>query len=495
MKLNKKFSRNRANWQLSWLLLMLGLYSLLLGACSDSPTTAPNPLPSGTGAATDTGTPGATSAANSTPAAAATSQPDSNSRPNQVGADNRQVVRLWTGGWKGNTDYEAFLNNVVDSYRSKYSKTFTLDWQDFGTNLDNKLADTLAKNPKNLPDLVLLDVGNIYQFAAAGKLEDLAPLVGSEVQSRFHPVGWDALRYGQGDNSGAYGLPWLASTRVSIINKKLWQQATLDPTKLPKNFDDLDQALPLMRDKTPLDVRAVWLKPDPVADFLMEDTPLYSKGPDAKFVPTFNIANAQGKWQYYFNRRKDGYFSNEALEGTNKDALSRYSAGKLVMVMDGAPLLPDLKTQNAELYANTLVTLHPLSKANVLPLQIQGWSMLKDGPNKREALPFALFLDSDENQLAFAKLAQISIPTAKKALQDTFVQTSDDPLSQARAIMVQALPQTRPAEQLIPAPLPLTTRDKLLNALVVAQGATWAKAVKPQDALAEAAKAWTELLK
>lgn len=506
------------------LLFIIMLCSLLFSACgSETPTVGPNPLVGapGSGNGANTGsTAGASvpntaaSAATTTPSpaqAASTSgqngQPVSSGlgsgsgaraalpSPTVVGPDQRQVITLWTSGWKGNADYENFLNTLVDTYRSKYSKNFTLDWEDFSTDIATRLSDASAKNPKALPDLVLLNPGDLYQLAASEKLEDLAALVGSDVQSRYAIPAWEAMRYAQGGSSGTYALPWLASTRISIINKKLWQAAKLDPTKLPKNFDELDQYLPAMRDNTPQDVRAVWLHPDPVADFLMEDVPLYRLNADGKKEPAFNIGAAQGKWQYYFNRRKDGYFVSEALEGTYKDALVRYADNKLVMVMDGAPLLPSLKAQNSEVYNNTLVTLHPLSKGNVLTLQIQGWSVPKGAKNKRDALDFALFLNNDENQLAFAKLVQTAIPTTRKDLTDAFVTSNDEPLSQARALMVQALPQSRPPEQLIPAPISLATRDKLLNALFIAQSATWAKSVKPQDALTEASKAWAELLK
>ena len=486
-----------------------------MGACSETPTAAPNPLAVAAGVgvtattttsgnvATATIPPVSTQAGNTQSGPSVSTEANPGSRPavlvspTPVGPDQRVILKIWTNGWKGNADYENFLNTTIDSYRTKYAKDFTLDWQDYGNDLATQLSNAISKGQAAVPDLVLLNPGDLYQFAATEKLEDLGPLIGTEAQGRYSIPAWEALRYTSGSISGSYGLPWIASTRISIINKKLWQLSTLDPAKLPKNFDELDKYLPLMRDKTPLDVRAVWLHPDPVADLLMEGTPLYSLNSDGKKEAAFNVLDAQSKWQYYLNRRRDGYFSNEALEGTYKDALARYSAGKLVMVMDGATLLPDLKAQNLDLYNNTLVTLHPLSKGNVLPMQIQGWSIPKiaSAKNKKEAVQFALYLDNEENQLTFAKLVKVAIPTTKKGLNDPYVLGNDEPLTQARAIMAQAFPQSRPAEQLIPAPIPFATRDKMLNALYIAQGAVWAKSVGPKEAMTEAAKIWIELLK
>lgn len=510
----------------SGLLVVMLFCSFLLVACSDSPTAATNPLtavanseankanatanaatttPASTGStntsAVATANPASAQSGSSTgsgsgAAGSVSTVPAASTTSVAVGRDPRQVFTLWTSGWKGNPDYENLLNNLIDTYRTKYSKNFTVDWQDFD-DLPARLENALNKGPKALPvpDLVLLNAGDLYQFAAADKLQDLSALVGEDGQSRFAVPAWEAMRYSVNGNSGVYALPWLASTRVSIINKTLWQKATLDPAKLPKNFNDLDQALPLMRDKTPTDVLSVWLHPDPMVDFMMEEVPLYQVNSAGKKEAAFNIPAAQGKWQYYYDRRKDGYFVTDALTGTYNDAFNRYAASRVVMVMDGAPLLPGLKSQNAELYSNTLVTLHPLSKGNVYPLQIQGWAVPKGTANSRDAVDFAMFMDNDENQLAYAKIAQVTIPTTRKALTDAYVTGNDEPIAQARALMVQALPQSRPPEQLIPAPIPLATRDKLLNALYIAQSATWNKAVKPQDALTEAAKAWADLLK
>lgn len=415
--------------------------------------------------------------------------------PGSAIKDTRTVINLWTGGWKGNQDYENYLNNLIDNYRSKYSKKFTLDWQDFGEELPKKLEEAFQTNNSILPDLILLGPGEIYQFAGANKLEDLGPLLGNEVQNRYAVPALDAMRFELGEISGVYGLPWMASTRVSIINKKLWQLASLEIAKLPKTFDELDQILPSLRDKTPLEVRPVWLKPDPLADFLMEDAPLFRYSSEGKREVTLNSTANQGKWQYYLNRRKDNYFAPEALDANPEEALSRYSAGKVVVWLDAAPFLPRLKAQNPDLYNNSQVTLHPVSKGNVLPLKIQGWSIPKGSTHKKEALDFLLFLDNDENQLEFAKLAQIVIPTTKKDLLDPYITAESNPLSQSRSIMAQALPLTRPPEQLIPVPISLKTGEKLLSALYSAQSDIWNKGSKPQDVLGEAAKVWNELLK
>jgi ABC-type glycerol-3-phosphate transport system substrate-binding protein len=105
------------------------------------------------------------------------------------------------------------------------------------------------------------------------------------------------------------------------------------------------------------------------------------------------------------------------------------------------------------------------------------------------------FLNSAENQLAFAKISGLVVPTNKKAHADTFVTAQDDTLAQARSIMVASLDKTRPAERLLPYPLKPDVRAKLFDSLNKAQATVWNREKRPQDALNEAAKAWNEVLK
>ncbi len=464
---------------------LLWLAMTILAACADEPTkpppTATGPTPGPTSQSTGSGIVGQ---------AASNGQPLPTPIP--PGPDTRKVLTVWTSGWKGNVNYEKFINDQIDAYRVRNRNT-TIDWLDFGADLPRKFEESLAQPGKlTPPDLVLFEEGDLYQFGANGNLTDLTVLGGSSLKDDFVPATWEALRIG----SVSYGMPWLASTRVTIINKRLWQGAGLDPAKTPATLTDLDPLLPTLAKKTGDNVLPVWVKPDPLVDFMMEDAPLYNISGDGKARQTaFPSSGTLARWQYYKDKRMQGVFDPDGLSKDYADALKKYSAGGLVMVLDGTPLLPGLKNANADLYNNTLVVPYLTSKANILPLDISGWAIPKASGKATEALAFLRFLNTAENQLTFARYASLKVPSFKKALSDPYVTSQDEPLAQARSIMAATLDRGRAPESLLPSPLKPGQREKLLNALYDAQKAIWTTDKSPKDALTDAAKVWGEILK
>lgn len=410
--------------------------------------------------------------------------------PTPAGRDGRVVLRVWTQGWKGNPKVEDFLNKLIDSYRTLHPN-FTLDWQDYGPNTPTKLSEVLPDD-NNAPDLVLINPADLDNFAAHHELTDLDALAGPSLRDKFVATAWDSLRW---DNH-SYGLPWLATGRVTLINKNLWQQAGLNSLELPKTFDELNKNLATLRDKSAKDTTVAWLRPDPLADFMMEGVNLYETGGDGKSkVAAFNSEVAQGRWQYYAQLRQSGYLAEPGLGGSDAEALKLYSQNKLIMITDGLGVLPGLKNQYPELYKNTLVTLYPLSRGNVVPMQLQGWAIPTNARQKTMALDFVQYLATADNELTFAKFSDTAVPTLKAALADSYVTSQSEPLAQARALWVQNFATMRVPETLLPQPTLPSQRDNLLNALTTAQRAFWSGKLSPQDALDQAAKTWNDLLK
>jgi ABC-type glycerol-3-phosphate transport system substrate-binding protein len=481
-----------ANGRVALFLILSLLGILVLGACGNE-TVAPANRASSPAAASGA-TPVATGGAGTGSGIVAQGVPGGQPLPTPTppAVTNRLVLTIWTAGWKGNTDYEKFLNEQIDNYRSR-NRNVTVDWQDYGDGLAQKFEEAAANPGKTpVPDIVLFNASDLYQFGAKGYLSDLGQLGGTTLKDDYVPSTFEGLRVG----SIYYGLPWQASTRVTIINKKLWQQATLDPAKPPKTFAELDTMLPSMITKTGQDVTSAWFKPDVLGEFLMEDLPLYSVSGDGSTKQTaFPSGGTTEKWQYFQTKRKQGAFAKDALSKGYADALKKYTANQLVMVMDGAPLLPGLKNSSPELYKDTLVVPHIVGKANLLPMNLQGWVIPKASRQPQDALAFLKVLNSSDNQLAFAKFSGLAVPTQKKALTDSFITGQDDPLAQARSIMAQSLNQAKPAESLLPSPLTPANREKLLAALNKGLNTIWTTDTSPAAALQEAANTWKEVLK
>jgi putative chitobiose transport system substrate-binding protein len=464
---------------------------VVLTACSGSPTTAPS---------NNTASPSTT--ANTSPTRTGTSQliPTGAVQVTPVGKDKRVVLTVWTLNWRNNPEYEKFFNGVLDAYNKLHPDT-TIDWVDLGNDTPKVLSDLLPDGKLSapvggvniIPDLVLLNPIDLYQFAGTNQLEDLNTLVNNDQKDRYLPNAWEGLQLG----SASYGVPWVGRTKLTLINKEMWQLAKFNPNSLPKNFDDLDKALPALLNNTPKDVWSVWMKPDVLADFMMEGSRFVESDANSKYKVVFNNTATLGKWQYYANRRKDKYFFDACSNGAT-EGFDCFAKAKIAVLLDGGYNLPQIKSINADQYTkNTLVGLHPLSKSGTLPLIYQGWAVPKNAPNKTDAADFALFIANDENQLSFSKIVQTVVPTTKKALADPFFNGQDEPLAQARSLTASFISKTSPAEKLLPNNVGIEVRDRLLKSLTIAQDAVWNATAKvtPQEALNEAEKAWKDILK
>ena len=470
------------------LILIFMLSSLILAGCSDTPTSAP-----ASDAAKGTATPDTNTGSGIVVQAIAGGQPLPT--PTAPGPDQRKVLTIWTGGWAGNSSYENFLNTIIDSYSAR-DHSMTIDWQDWGDNLAAKFQEA-ASNPTKTPppDLVLFDESDLYQFGAAGYLNDIIGVAGSSVKDDYSNAAFETMSYG----SVYYGLPWTANMPVALINKTLWVQSKLDPTKPPVTLTDLDQDIPLMAHNTASNVIPVWYKPNALVDFMMEDAPIFNISGDGKTrQAAFPSPGTTARWQYYKDKiyKQGGVIDKAALTDSSADLLKKYQAGNLVMVIDGGAILPALKNASADLYKNTMVVTVPLGKAGTMPLNTQGWAISKASKQSTEALNFLKFLNTPDNQLAFAKLNSLTIPTLKKALSDASLQDQSEPATQARALMVANIEKGKAPAQTLPAPLTLDQRQKLLDALNQAQTAIWNNAnTTPDSALSDAAKTWATILK
>jgi putative chitobiose transport system substrate-binding protein len=471
-----------------FLLLLLILVPSLM-ACGDTPVAPPPTVQIGLSTVAPSVAPSATDSAGIN---SGVGQGNQASVP-----QGRTIITIWTAGWKGNIEYEKSLAKTIDDYRRLYPLV-TFDWRDFAGDLPTQLEKTwagTADKKDTAPDLVLLSPSDFYQFAASGRLEQLNEY--SEFASKQADYLAPALETCKIGNN-YYCFPWLASTRITLINKKLWQQAGQDLTKLPKTYEELEAVLPTLARRTPDNVRAAWIKPDPLADFLLEDIPLYS-GAGRNIIPAFNNPVTQARWGFYQTNLRNGALVREAIDTSSQEAMKKFMDGKMVVWLDGGDQLYNLKSSSPTFYSQSVsVILNPTAKPGILPYQSKGvWAISSQSKQKSRAVDFASFIANGQNQLSFARAMTpyTAVPTVKKSLEDTFISDTSEPLGQARNLIAGAMVNTKPLEKMLPYPLPTETRDKLLKALLDAQSKMWSGQLQPAQALFEADKAWQDLLR
>jgi putative chitobiose transport system substrate-binding protein len=435
-------------------------------------TAAPTTAPATTAAAT---TAAATTAAATT--APATTAAATTGTVKQFNNGQPYTLTIWTIGLKGNKNFENYLNGIYDAYK-KLHPNVTIKWEDYGAEIDQKFLTAVASG--NAPDVVNFNTSYSLRIASNGALADINKIITPEQKAVYFPTIFDATKVGD----AVYSVPWYASLQVAMINKDLFTKAGLDPNKPPKTYQELADAAKAFKDKT--DAYAFQPITQLPGEALLEGFNMLT--PDKK-KSAFDTPEALAKLTYYENLKKGDLIPNKSpySDTSYDDALARFKAGKLGLLLSGASLLSQVEKDAPDIYKNTTVAPAPVGKSGFIPVDLQGLTIPAASKYKEAALDLALFVTNDENQLAFCHLATI-LPSTIKASQDPFFQADGDVKQLARKVSANSLKMAKDPTVNVP------NFDKLQQALNDNLNAWWAGSKTAQQALDDSAKAWDDIL-
>lgn len=148
------------------------------------------------------------------------------------GTGKAEEITMW-GSWSG--DQVGQLENQLKTYnesQNKYHVTYAV--QD---GMEQKLLTAIVSN--QAPDVVLWDRFNTSVYAPKGaftQLDDMVKKDGVDL-TKFYEPAVDELTY---DNK-LYGIPLTVDTRILFYNKKMFQEAGVDPASII-DWESLRQA-------------------------------------------------------------------------------------------------------------------------------------------------------------------------------------------------------------------------------------------------------------
>ncbi|TDW17056.1 sugar ABC transporter substrate-binding protein [Kribbella kalugense] len=260
---------------------------------------------------------------------------------------------------------------------------------------------------KTLPDVLMLDNPDVQQIAATGALaplNDLGLSGDGVIQGMV-----DATSY-QGK---LYGLAPVTNTIALFYNKDMLTEAGVQP---PKTWDELKAAAKKLtkpgRYGMAFNANATY---EGSWQFLPA---MWTNGGDETDLNTPQVTEALQLWT---DLVQSGSASKSVINWTQGDVNDQFIAGKAAMMVNGPWQIPALN-KNPKIKWD--VVTFPLNKPDqkpVAPLGGEAWTvpLNKDQAKEQKAADFVKCLNSDENELAWAK-ARYTIPT-KTALLDEYV--------------------------------------------------------------------------
>jgi len=302
------------------------------------------------------------------------------------------------------------------------------------------LTATAASKP---PDVVNLNPDFASQLAGRNAWLDLDGKVSSEARSQYLPNIWKASTL----NGKSFGIPWYLTTRLTIYNTDLFKQAGV--SKPPATYEELAKVAQQVKDKTGKYALFVTFVPADSGEVMESFVQMGVTLIDAQGKAAFNSPEGKAAFQYWVDMYKQGLLPKEVLTKGHRHAIDLYQSGQTALMASGPEFLKNI-AKNAPDIANTSAIAPQITgktgKKNVAVMNIV---IPRNTKQPDAAVKFALFVTNNENQLAFAKQANV-LPSTIPALSDSYFQNvpANAPvLDLARAVSAS---QLKKAEVLTP---------------------------------------------
>lgn len=309
--------------------------------------------------------------------------------------------------------FDKYINRIIDDFE-KENPQIKIQWIDVPYSEGEKrtLSAIMSDNPPDLinltPDfsMLLAQKNALYMFER-DKLKDFVPAL------------IDILRY----KNQYFGIPFYATSAVTLYNKSLYQGA------IPATYDDLFKVKP--KSQTYITM----------FNFCENDTLL--KLLDKYDIDSYKLITSQES-VYLFNEflrlYNSNYIPKESVTQSHRDSLEKYMSNKLIFLVTGANFINMIKENAPSVYYNTVVLPQLTGSNGKYDASIMNFVIPKKSKNPQMALKFALFFTNKQNQLEFAKMTTI-LPANKETLNDEFfkIQNPKDLQSVARVISAKQL--------------------------------------------------------
>ncbi|NJR50220.1 MAG: sugar ABC transporter substrate-binding protein [Leptolyngbyaceae cyanobacterium CSU_1_3] len=360
--------------------------------------------------------------------------------PAKQAASGQAEVEFWT--MQLQPQFTDYFNQLIASFEKENSGT-KIRWVDVPwAEMERKILTAVAA--KSAPDVVNLNPNFASQLAAKNAWLELDTKVPSEVKQQYFSNIWQSSTL----DGKTFGLPWYLTTRVAIYNTDLLKQAGI--SQPPTNYVELAQAAKQIKEKTGKYAFFATVVPEDSGEVLESFVQMGVQLIDSQGKAAFKTPQGKAAFEYWVNLYKDGLMPKEVLTEGHRHAIDLYQQGQTAILASGAEFLKTIE-KNAPSVAKVSASAPQISgdtgKKNVAVMNLV---IPKDTDQPDGALKFALYVTNNQNQLSFAKAANV-LPSTIAASQDSYfttVSATATPVEKARMVSAS---QLKTAEVLIPA--------------------------------------------
>ena len=398
---------------------------------------------------------------------------------------NNNELEFWTMQLK--PQFNQYFAEVNESFQPK-NQDLEINWVDIPwTAMESKILTAISA--KTSPDLVNLNPNFASQLATRNAWLNLDELVSEQIQQQYLPKIWQAssIETCQDTNCDrvTFGLPWYLTTRITIYNQALLKEAGIPQP--PSTYTELAQVAKQVKEKTGKYAFFITFVPEDSGEVLESLVQMGVELVDESGKAAFNTPAGIAAFRYWVDLYQQGLLPPEVLTQGHRHGIELYQAGETAILSSGAEFLAAI-ANNAPTIADVSAASPQITgetgKKNVAVMNIV---IPQDTDKPEQALEYGLYVTNTENQLAFAREANV-LPSTVEAVEQYIQQLEQETnnTSVAEARKVSAL-QLQDAEVLIPT---IENLNLLQKAIYENLQAAMLKEKTVEQAVADAAEEW-----
>lgn len=311
------------------------------------------------------------------------------------------------------TDY---FNQLIVNFEQE-NPGVTIRWVDVPWEAMQRKILT-AVSAKTAPDVVNLNPDFASQLAARNAWLDLDSKITPEQKAEYLPKIWQAGTLG----GKSFGIPWYLTSRVAIYNQALLKQAGVATP--PKTFAELAQVAKQVKDKTGKYAFFTTVVPEDSAEVMESFVQMGVQLVDEQGKAAFNTPAGKAAFAYWVDLYKRGLLPPEVLTEGHRYAVELYQSGRTAILASGPEFLNAIATNAPDIAKVSRSAPQITGQTGKINVAVMNLVIPRDTDQPAMAVKFALFVTNAQNQLAFAKAANV-LPSNVKALADPYFTTSN----------------------------------------------------------------------
>jgi putative chitobiose transport system substrate-binding protein len=394
------------------------------------------------------------------------------------GSSSKTEIEFWTMQLQPKfTDY---FNGLIGNFE-KENPTLTVRWVDVPwTAMQSKIL--AAVSSKTAPDVVNLNPDFASQLAGRNAWLTLDDKVDAKTQSSYLPSIWKASML----NGKSFGIPWYLTSRIAIYNSDLFKKAGLSAP--PKTYAELATIAKTIKAKTGKYAFFVTAVPEDSGEIMESFVQMGVKLLDAQGRAGFNSPEGKAAFEFWSNLYQQGLIPPEVTTEGHRHAVELFQSGQTALLSSSPEFLSAIATDAPDIAKVSLAAPQLTGSTGKKNVAVMNIVIPKDSEHPDAAVKFALYLTNSQNQLSFAKAANV-LPSTTASLQDAYFSKAAPDASAIDKARIVSASQMKEAEVLIPTLKDVKSLQKILYENLQA---TMLKQKTAEQALKDAEQAWNQ---